>query len=201
MTRDNKLVRFTIFVLLITIVAISLVSGTFAKYTTEKTGEATATVAKFSVDDNFSGDTESFDLFSTVKEANTTGTEEDVATGKIAPGTGGSFIVTVTNNSEVTVNATLTLEETSNTNNIPIEYSLNGEDFVTAANFTKTEKLTITGDTKEADITVYWRWAFTGAESDNFTTSQTDDSDTDLGELPTAPTIKVEATATFTQVD
>lgn len=201
MKKENGLVKLTAFVLLATIIATSLVSGTYAKYTTEKSGTAVATVAKFSVDDNFSAADESFDLFATVYEADATSNEVDVAEGKIAPGTGGSFDVVLTNNSEVTVEARLTIEETENASQIPVEYSLNGEDYVTAANFENVSTLTMTGATKAATTTVYWRWAFEGTDSENYQATQTDSTDTAIGETATAPTITVKATATFTQVD
>ena len=49
-------------------------------------------------------------------------------------------------------------------------------------------------------ITVQWRWAFTGDASANYTTSQTDSTDTALGVLGT-DTISVQATIVATQVD
>ncbi len=199
--KNNGLLKFTTFVLLVTMVATSLVSGTYAKYTTERTGTAVATVAKFSVEDNFSADGESFDLFATVAETDGSGTETDVAANRIAPGTGGKFKVTLTNNSEVTVVAKLTLEEVSNTSNIPIEYSYDGQNYFTALAFEKESTLAMSGATKSSDVVVYWRWAFDGASSTNYQSSQTDTSDSLLGEAATAPTVTVKAIATFTQAD
>ena len=48
---------------------------------------------------------------------------------------------------------------------------------------------------------VYWRWAFEGKDSTNYTTTQTDTTDYTLGTASTAPTVKVEVSTVFTQVD
>ena len=49
-------------------------------------------------------------------------------------------------------------------------------------------------------ITIKWRWAFTGADSSNYKTAQTDANDTTLGIAGTAaPTVK--AKVVVTQVD
>ena len=52
-------------------------------------------------------------------------------------------------------------------------------------------------------LTVKWRWAFTGNDSTNYTSTQTDATDTALGFAANtaAPTVQVNATVTVTQVD
>ena len=57
--------------------------------------------------------------------------------------------------------------------------------------------------TGNASLTVYWRWAFTGAASTNYISSQTDATDTSLGFAAntTTPTVQLTATVTVTQVD
>ena len=130
--KDNKLVKVFLIALLIVMVGLILVSGTYAKYTTTFTGSDTATVAKFKVSSNTTAET--FDLFKTAKEVDGTTTDVDVANGKVAPGTGGKFDIKLTNDSDVKVHYTLDLKET-NTENVPIEYSLDGTTYVTAENF------------------------------------------------------------------
>ena len=204
MKRTNLLTKFAIYVLLITIITLILVSSTYAKYTTTLTGSDTATVAKFAVGGL---DSSSFNLFdTTVKEVNATTTDTDVANDRIAPGTGGKFAITLTNDSEVSVNYVLSIQETSNTSNVPIEYSLDGTTYVTAANFASqanaSGKLEVGSTTQQTKtLTVYWRWAFTGSASTNFTSSQTDTTDTTLGTAATAPTVVVTASAQFDQAD
>lgn len=185
-------------VLLLAIVAIAsyFVSGTYAKYTRAVSGSDTATVAKFSVDASGLNKEQNatIDLFKAVKEADTTSAEENVASGKIAPGTGGEFKTTLTNKSEVDVKAVITLKETSNTSNIPVEYSLDKTNWKKASELTKEVNLDHVGKTSATtteDVTIYWRWAFEG----------TDTADTALGEATTAPTVTTQVTATFTQVD
>lgn len=203
MKKNNKLAKFTALVLIVTIIALILVAGTYAKYTTKIEGSDVATVAKFKVG---STTDESFDLFSTVTEADGKTAETDVAEGKVAPGTGGKFAIDITNESEVKVDYVLALEETANTSSVPIEYSIDGTTYVTAD---KMKDLTAakgsldigTPTAKKAQVTVYWRWAFTGDISTNFTTSQTDTTDLALGTASTAPTVTVKASTTFTQVD
>ncbi len=199
--KDNKLVKLFLVSLLIVMVGLILVSGTYAKYTTTFTGSDTATVAKFKVGSNIT--TGTFDLFKTAKEVDGTTADADVASGKIAPGTGGKFDIQLTNDSDVKVNYTLALTET-NAKNIPIEYSVDGKTYVTADKFasTATGALEIGSTTQQTKtVSVYWRWAFTGDASTNFKSSQTDSSDNALGTAETAPTVTVSATATFTQVD
>lgn len=194
---DSKKKKFAI-VLLLLVVACGFyfVSGTYAKYTRALGGSDTATVAKFSIDASGldKAQSASINLFDTVKEADTTTDEENVAAGKIAPGTGGSFTTTLTNKSEVDVKAVVTLKETANTSNIPIEYSLDKTTWKKATDITKEVDLDYTGKTSaktNENVTIYWRWAFDGDDS----------ADTALGEATTAPTVTTQVTATFTQID
>ena len=184
--------------LLLGVVAVGsyFVSGTYAKYTRALSGSDTATVAKFSVEATGLNKEQNatISLFDTVKEADVTANEENVASDKIAPGTGGEFTTTLTNKSEVDVKAVITLKETSNTSNVPIEYSLDKTTWKKASELTKEVNLDYVGKasaTTNDDVTIYWRWAFEG----------TDTADTALGEATTAPTVETQVTATFTQID
>ena len=97
----------------------------------------------------------------------------------------------------------ISLKET-NESNIPIEYSLDGTTYVTAANFASVsaDDLAIGSTTQQTKtVSVYWRWAFEGKDSTNYTTTQTDTTDYTLGTASTAPTVKVEVSTVFTQVD
>ena len=193
--KDNKLVKIFLISLLIVMVGLILVSGTYAKYTTKFTGSDTATVAKFKVSSNTTAET--FDLFKTAKEVDGTTADAEVVNGKVAPGTGGKFDIQLTNDSEVKVHYAISLKET-NESNIPIEYSLDGTTYVTAANFASVsaDDLAIGSTTQQTKtVSVYWRWAFEGKDSTNYTTTQTDTTDYTLG------TVKVEVSTVFTQVD
>ena len=196
--KDNKLVKVFLIALLIVMVGLILVSGTYAKYTTTFTGSDTATVAKFKVSSNTTAET--FDLFKTAKEVDGTTADVDVANGKVAPGTGGKFDIQLTNDSEVKVHYAISLKET-NESNIPIEYSLDGTTYVTAANFASVSAADLAIGSTTQTVSVYWRWAFEGKDSTNYKTTQTDTTDYTLGTASTAPTVKVEASTVFTQVD
>ena len=175
--KDNKLVKIFLISLLIVMVGLILVSGTYAKYTTKFTGSDTATVAKFKVSSNTTAET--FDLFKTAKEVDGTTADAEVVNGKVAPGTGGKFDIQLTNDSEVKVHYAISLKET-NESNIPIEYSLDGTTYVTADKFASVsaDDLAIGSTTQQTKtVSVYWRWAFEGKDSTNYTTTQTDTTD------------------------
>lgn len=115
---NNKVTRFAIIVLALTMVALILVSGTYAKYISTATGSDTATVAKWDVKVNdtqiahATAQTFEFDLFDTIKDTNFA-TEENVSTGKIiAPGTSGEFNINVLNESQVDANIAISLTKT-----------------------------------------------------------------------------------------
>ena len=208
MKNENIIVKFTAFVLLLTMIVLCLVSGTFAKYTSYFTAEDMAVVAKWDVAD---GDIEgTFDIFKSskiydTKDANyaagdadtdvfqvEAGTDEPEQDGKIAPGTWGSFTYQLTNKSEVTVNYDVAY--TAVEADVPLVWSLNPEDGWVDDVEELNVNETFTGDTK--DITLYWQWAFEDG------TDATDEADTALGatlDEDITPMITLEVT--FTQVD
>ena len=207
MKSESKIVKFTAFVLLLTIIVLCLVSGTFAKYTSHFAGEDTAIVAVWDVN---GGDIEkTFDIFDKSKIYDTLGgfdapkveadvfqhypaddgeVEEDT---KIAPGTWGSFTYELTNHSDVSVDYQVLY--VADEAGIPLKWSLdavNWEDNVEELNV----KPGTDFDGTDKEITLYWMWAFEDG------TTETDAADTALGEGKTAaPTITIDVT--FTQVD
>ena len=171
--KNNKTVKFMALVLFVTILAIILVSGTYAKYTTSATGSDTATVAKWSIklgNEDIAKSTEktfTIDLFSTI--TNTDGSEEKNVKktdgSLIAPGTMGSFtLLSLKNESEVNAKYSVTYT-LSNESGVPLEFTTN---------------------------TVYWRWAFTKDTA-------RDTSDTTLG--TTTPTVTLTAKIDVEQAD
>ena len=207
---SNKTLKVASLMMGVTVIAASLVSGTYAKYTSSVTASDTATVAKWSIEVN---DTEIatnspatvlFDLFNTIEDtAAGGGTETDVKEGLIAPGTTGSFALKIENLSEVTAKYKIELTET-NDNDIPIEYRRGASGTWGSLADIGIEEEILNKESGTATETIYWRWAFIGTESATFTSSQNDGSDTALGIMAaqaTAPTIKVEATITVEQVN
>ena len=209
--KKNKMMRIASVLLVAVLFTTCAISGTFAKYTSSATGSDTARVAKWSIEVEGTeigvagGTTVAFDLFSTVNDTGNSATDEDVKTGTdeniIAPGTAGSFELSIENNSEVNAKYTIELSET-NTGNIPLQYSVDGATWVDSI-----DELTLSALTDvEIDMgssstnTIYWRWVFEGTTSGAHD-GQTDETDTALGSAGTAATVTITATITVTQVD
>lgn len=201
--KNNKTVKFMALVLFVTILAIILVSGTYAKYTTSATGSDTATVAKWSIklgDEDIAKSTEktfTIDLFSTI--TNTDGSEEKNVKKTdgtlIAPGTMGSFtLASLKNESEVNAKYSVTYT-LSNESGVPLEFTTNKDDEsswksdFTAINVSNESLAT---DATATTATVYWRWAFTKDTA-------RDTSDTTLG--TTTPTVTLTAKIDVEQAD
>ena len=200
----NKTMKMISITLLIVMIALILVSGTYAKYTSSATGSDSARVAKWAFNvggTDIASNTFKFDLFKTIKDSD--GNEEnDVVSANgdkvIAPGTSGSFDISLENKSEVSAKYGIKFTVT-NTKSIPIQFSTDGNtwtDSLTniAADDTKT-KLAPNG-TKT--ITVQWKWAYEDTNED--TKETTDAKDLALGTAGTA-TITVSAEVTATQAD
>ena len=202
--KKNKMMRLASILLVCVLLTTSVISGTFAKYTSEATGSDTARVAKWKIDvgtvniaQNVA-QTLSFGLFDTILDTDGSGEENNVDTGLIAPGTKGNFSVTITNNSEVDAKivATLSATETA-TYDIPIQYSKNGaSDWVNDLS-----ALSIEEDlepNEAADVVVYWQWVYEAASP------RTNADDTALGIAAAAGTdieVVVTMDVTATQID
>jgi len=206
--KKNIPLRLATLLMIVTLLSTCLISGTFAKYIAASSGSASAKVASWSIAVNDSeivteNPSIDFELFSTVNEAGGTTADTDIKSGKIAPGSGGSFAFDVDNYSDVTAKYSIALTVTNNSN-IPIQYSTdktNWSDSITAINTALADKNIAVG-AATATHTVYWRWAFEGSEAGAYS-GQTDATDTSLGTTAqgTAPQISVTATITATQVD
>lgn len=194
--KKNPILKLFLLVVVLTMITSSLVSGTFAKYTTTVSATDTVTVAKWNANFNGKGTasetlTKEFNLLETMSD---TGVADDL----IAPGTSGSFALGYdTSGSQVARNVTITLDAKTaltdltylkfysdsgmETEIIPADgvLSLIDEDF---------------GPTVEGEgtITVYWEWPF---ESDG----AQDIADTADGIA--AKSFDVTATFTATQLD
>lgn len=207
--RKNKIMRAASGLLVATLLTTSVISGTFAKYTSSASGSDQARVAKWSFKvkdtDIVSSRSYTFDLFKTVNGYDDTTDDAEVKNGTdeniIAPGTSGSFALELKNESEVTAKYAIDFTET-NASQVPIEYSTNKTDWKSsindlniAADDTETA-LAYTDGTKT--ITVYWRWAYEAAQTP--VRNQSDSNDTALGIAGTG-TVSVKADITATQVD
>lgn len=218
--RKNKMMRLASGLLVAVLLTTSMISGTFAKYTSTKSGSDSARVAKWSIIANGTEDitladpaTITFDLFGTIEDT-AAPSETDVknlsdpADGKtvIAPGTKGSFELTVQNKSEVNAIYTITLAE-SNDDEIPLKYSVDGEnwvDSIEALSMTALTNVAINMEAAASTQTVYWKWVFDNEVPDaGGHIGQTNASDTALGvgAQNTPAEVTITATITATQVD
>lgn len=204
MKKNSKKMKVIILALIVAIGSY-FISVTYAKYVSGIAGTDTAKVAKWkwiinsdvidSVEDATAGYT--FNLFDTIKDSDLSSTETDVDTGLIAPGTSGSFDIDITNDSEV--NATYVIAFTEiNASNVPIEYSFDGTTWVSNVSNLDVSATNIAMKGGNAVTTLYWRWAFTGVGSTNYTSTQTDVTDTALGFSANTSTTSVQVTATVT---
>ena len=194
--KKNRMVRIASVLLVAVLLSTCAISGTFAKYTTTANGSDTARVAKWDVkfnDSPIANNTFTFDLFNTVNDTEGGSAETDInpADGSIiAPGTQGSFDIVLKNDSDVTAEYVINYTAT-NASNIPVVFSLDGTDWKDSIDaLDVTTPATIAIGTTATTITVYWKWAFDG----------NDTNDTNLGLAGTAE-ITVRADVTVTQVN
>lgn len=208
--KENKIMKFASFILLITVIALILAAGTYAKYTSTATGSDTAVVAKWDIKAGRNGSnllsikdgTVTFDLFETINDEATDVAETDVTSGKIAPGTKGEFELVIKNDSELTAQYAIdfTVTKGASVSDANILFSTDegntwdDEIVVLASNDTK---LAMNGGSDT--VKVMWKWAYE--------TTDGDVTDTKVGTNATvateeaAKTITVQATLTATQVD
>ena len=214
--KTNWIARLGVLALVLTLITTSLVSGTFAKYTTAASGTDTVRVAKFdvAVTDGATPFTTAtpIDIFKTVGD---TGVFSDDI---IAPGTTGDFDIVISNKSEVKVSATLAFAET-NPNDVPIYYVYNTQRYSSVLTGTYTGDnngsyktldalaTDMTGSPIVMDATngttpvtetlaLDWFWAFESAG-----TGQSDPEDTALGTATERPEVTLDITVTATQLD
>ena len=219
--RSSMMVRLVAVLAVVMMFTMCFVGGTFAKYTTSKSGTDSARVAKWGV--KITGEATTFakeyakDNNSFTVAANTVVSTEDV----VAPGTGGNMAAfTITGQPEVAVRVafTGTLElgdkwvDAGSNYYCPIEIKVGdttfkGTSYASAdlfeeavntkiATFTKdyaagTNLSTISGDAPA----ISWKWAFEGND---------DVKDTYLGKQAAAgnaATISLSVTVTVTQID
>ena len=136
------------------------VSSTYAKYTsTIDDNNGTVTVAKWA----FASDNAAQDLTINFTDTYDTST---LVSGKIAPGTSGSFNIALVNtNTETGVDFTLTLKDATN---VPTNLKFYADDTFTtevALNGTITGQLAA-GDSTGLSVPIYWKWAYeSGSDS------------------------------------
>lgn len=201
--KKNKVLIAGLITAFVALITLSLVSGTWARYTSQVEGTDTAKVAKWAFTYNGADintvQTTGINLFDPEKiydlDENgnvSSNLETDVAiatdgTAYIAPGVGGLYKVAVKNESQVNATYTVAYELAAGSADVALEFSTDNENWGDLASVATQATAIPQGVSK--DITVYWRWAFNGDNA----------KDTANGQTPGSVTIKV--TITFTQVD
>ena len=199
--KKNRMMRLASVLLVCVLLTTSVISGTFAKYTSEGSVTDTARVAKWDIKLEGATITKdvTIDLFATAYK-NPAGTEttvqSDTTENVIAPGTEGFFEIDLKNDSEVAAEYAISYT-INNAAGVPIEFSLTGndDDWTSTIADLNCEKQPLAMDATASTVTVYWKWVFNPA------VPRTDADDTYLGTLDTLPTVSVTATITVDQVD
>ena len=195
--RSSMMVRLVAALAVTMMFTMCFVGGTFAKYTSSATGTDSATVAKWDIRVNganiTTSDTFNFNLFNTVNDTKDGNPETDMRPNDgtiIAPGTRGYFDIVIKNDSQV--NATYAIDYTvTNTNNIPVKFSVDGTNWFDDINYLDVRSVAINmGAT--ATVTVQWMWEFERIDGDT--------QDTTLGSAASA-TLTVSAAVSAIQVD
>lgn len=195
MRKTSKTARITILLLVLCLISTAMLSGTFAKYTSEYAGADTALIAKWDVTVK-EGTTEfsvspavaNLDLFSHAYDTDINQVDgEDYI---IAPGVSGDFVLNVANTGDVAAKMTFdfTVSGTETVYTVPIEYRLakvgqgdeEGWDDLAALKTALEAKMqNVAAGTGEAEETVEWRWPYEA--SGEVYDGSTDLTDTALG--------------------
>ena len=211
MKKDNKIMKFASFVLLITVIALILVAGTYAKYTSTATGSDTAVVAKWDIKAGVkdsevsitgSNPEVAFNLFDTILDEETGLAETDVTSGKIAPGTKGEFELSIKNDSEVTAQYAIdfTVTKGASVSDANILFSIDGSTWTSdLADITASDDTKLAMDGGNDTVKVMWKWAYETTDGD--ATDTTVGTNATAATEEAAKTITVQAVLTATQVD
>lgn len=188
MKKRSGLSRAVVLMLVLTMLALIAIAGTYAKYTAGATGTATAVVGKWDI--NFLNGEEELSQNFTIDLADTM-TSADSTNDFIQPGSSGSFTIKVKNDGQVPAK-------------IVAEVSDSSSSVFTSGQFT----LETTGDTEgegevvnpksEKEVTITWSWTY-----DKDSTGAADTQDTTLGEASDGIATKTLCNITLkaTQVD
>lgn len=217
--KKNNTMRVAAGLAVAALLSTCLVSGTYAKYTTNGSSNDTAQVAKWGVTVAEDGGSAFSGKYAKDDQTSKITGDSVVAQGNydvVAPGTTGTFkAATVSGKPEVAVHVDNTAEITLTGWDIdtgfycPLTFKVNGTDVdlkgcTTAAQIQDAVKAAVANTSKDyeagTDLSadnsakIEWAWAFN-------TSDENDVKDTKLGDLTTAPTVSIKVTTTVTQID
>lgn len=214
--KRNKLFLLGLFVVFAAVLSLSLVSSTFARYTSNGYATDSARVAKWGVEVNVASDSAFGPMYKDIIVAEESAATVVAADSKdvLAPGTNGTLTsLTITGNPEVDVQVTVAFDLVltgweENGAYCPLVFTIGGTQYkIDATNTTVAlleaaiEAAMNSNATVEAngldssfDRTISWSWGFGTTDAENT-------NDTKLGNLATAPTVSYTLTVTVTQID
>lgn len=182
--KRNNSVKALILMLVLTMLALIALSGTYARYVTISNGTGTAVVAKWDISFK-NGETDYSETFEI--DLAETMTSDDSSNDFIQPGSAGSFTITVTNNSDVPATVVATVSDLSSS------IFSKGQFTLEATGTTPDAGTTIAAGATQ-DVTVEWNWEYNGTDADA--------EDTQIGETSNGATKTIcEITLSATQVN
>lgn len=184
MKNKTKIYRVASLLLVLCFISTVMISGTFAKYTSEFSGQDTALVARWDVEvtDGTEGGIFSIspdapaelNLFS---HAYTENIVSGAGTAKIiAPGVSGEFTLSVTNNSDVAAEVAFDFSVDDDSAEVPMVYKVKdseGASWVDVGSLSA-EIEALAPSSGEDTVTIEWKWPFYDSDTQ-------DETDTVLG--------------------
>ena len=165
--KKSTLRNLGVMAVVLCLVTTSLLGGTLAKYTSKVTGNAKATVAAWKFSANGLGEAES-----TLNLAETTVAKDGIAANVIAPGTKGTFTISLDGDgSDVGIDYTITIGAESVKMPTGFKYTakVGGKDITPEDDGSLAGKIyysATSGDMKQ-DVEITWEWPDNGDNTDN----------------------------------
>lgn len=175
MKKKSYVGRLGALALMLTVITTCLLGGTMARYVTEVTGSATATVAAWKFQANSSGEATTFTTIDLGSTANRTNYDEKtLKKGVLAPGTNGKFTISINGaGSDVGIDYNVDIKASTTAPSggtiLPDDLVFSTEEITTSNSGVALDDLTMptgtidystTAEDMKKDITVYWAWGF-----------------------------------------
>lgn len=166
--KSSTLVKTIILMLIVTMLALIAISGTYAKYTTTTSGTGTAIIGKWDVN-LANAEAAPLEQDFTIDLAETMTNSEATF---IQPGSTGSFTITVNNAGDVPAKVSASLSDTYTEMFTKGQFTMN----ITAPAGVA-DGVTIEPSASE-DVTITWTWAYDGSADEEDTTIGSSSSQT-----------------------
>lgn len=226
MKSNKKLFSAVCVMLLVSVIGLVLVSGTYAKYTTSATGSDTARVARWGFNSVSLTSIDLFDMTYAADDTETPGTDNTVVStvNVIAPGTTKSATLTFTPESsaapevDYSFDVDVTLDNGTDNGTVDadlltkLEFALDGTegsetwlsftDFQTAVQALSADYVeagSLPNSETSATHTIAWRWVFENGTGETLVAN--DGTDTDLGNAETLANVRLTFSVGATQID